>query len=193
MSTQITMDEKDWNDLKHQITVANQETATVRVELEAERARPADVRLAQAHEYIDASKAVIDYAVGNLAPEFSRNWPLESMRALASCVGIVGAVTSRDEERALIWTQFCETIVEQDRRWARSEANKAVVDEAMSPVLADFEAARLALMNDLQAEKIARKDAEQRTSAPEAVVPWAFAFVLLIVVLTTIAATLLIS
>jgi len=140
MTRTMTMDEKDYNELRDQIDAANRTTAAVRAELEAERARPVDVRLSEAHIFIDAAKEVIDYAVGNLSPEFSRGWPVEAITILAEKVAVVGAVTSRDQARALIWKGFTDSVIDFDKRWALATMAKAQLSNA--EILATAEALR---------------------------------------------------
>lgn len=134
MGGQINLDLSDYEGLKRDVEAARAETATVQRELEIERARPTDERLAQAYLVIDAAKPVIDYAIGNLSPEFSRRWPFEDLRTLAANIASVGHVTDRDKERALLWTEYVAQIIEHDRRWALGQNADARVNEILKDV-----------------------------------------------------------
>lgn len=118
MGQSITMDKSDYDGLMKQIEDARAGEAAMRDELQAERTKPLDERLAAVTEFALAAKDVIDYAVANLSPEFSRNWPVNALVTLAKHVAAFGPVTSRDHERSVIWTQYIESIRDFDRRWA---------------------------------------------------------------------------
>lgn len=113
----VTMEESEYLTLKGAVTNANQETAAVQAELERERNRSFDERLAELSKAWNASKAVIDYAVGNLSPEFSRNWPHEDLQTLAELVDKLPGATSRDAERAIIWRDFSKQVIDFEIRW----------------------------------------------------------------------------
>jgi hypothetical protein len=115
---QITLEKTEYDVLQNVIEAARQESAKARDELEAERARSFDDRLEELTKFAVAAKEVVDYAVANLNPEFSRNWPHEAMKTLADHVAKVGATGSRDQERALIWGKFRDSILDFERRWA---------------------------------------------------------------------------
>lgn len=118
MGTTITLDKSEYDALQLQITQARTNEAAMRDELLAERSRPSDERIAQLTEFNVAAKEIIDYAVANLSPEFSRGWPAQAMDTVAEGVTKFGAVSERDRERAVIWRQFSEAIRDFDRRWA---------------------------------------------------------------------------
>jgi hypothetical protein len=162
MTRTMTMDEKDYNELRDQIDAANKATAAVRAELEAERARPVDVRLSEAHIFIDAAKDVVDYAVGNLNPEFSRGWPVEAITILAEKVAVVGAVTARDQARAQIWKGFTDSVVDFDKRWALATMAKSKLSNA--EILATAEALR---EEALAEEKLAEARTAMKRPEPE--------------------------
>lgn len=118
MDAQVTISLSELDKLRAERAAAHEETANVRLELAAERARPPDEQLAQAYVFVTAAKEVVDYAVGNLSPEFSRAWPYESLRTLAQHVATIGEATTRDKERALLWNGFVDQIIERDREWS---------------------------------------------------------------------------
>ena len=111
----VNLDKSEYDTLVAAVDVARRETVAVKVELDLERSRTTDERLQAALQYVEASKTVIDYAVGNLSPEFTRNWPADAMGVLADQVVRVGPVTQRDRERAEIWALFCRDIEKYER------------------------------------------------------------------------------
>lgn len=118
MGTTITMDQSEYDALQKQIIEARNDAAKARDELLEERRKPVDERVAALTEFNVAAKEIIDYAVANLSPEFSRGWPAEAMDVVAKGVTTFGAVTSRDHERSVIWRQFADSVRDFDRRWA---------------------------------------------------------------------------
>lgn len=144
MSRQITMEELDYNELKDRIAKANNEAAAARAELEAERKRPIDDRLNAAYTFIESSKEIIDYAVGNLSPEFSRGWPVAHISTLADLVDKVGHVTSRDQGRHQVWTAFTASVVDFDQRWLLASPKPQMTNAEIVDAAAAIQAQELA-------------------------------------------------
>jgi hypothetical protein len=119
----VTMEESEYLALKAATATANTETAAVRDELERERNRSFDERLAELSKAWNASKSVVDYAVGNLSPEFSRNWPHEDLKVLSELVDKLPGATSRDGERAIIWRDFSAQVTDFELRWKMGMAS----------------------------------------------------------------------
>lgn len=132
----VNLDKSEYDNLVAATEQARQETLAVRRELEVERSKSTDERLAAATTYIEASKVVIDYAVANLSPEFSRNWPAGALETLAEHVAVIGKVTQRDRERAEIWSAFCADISKYElQRAQRGMDTPTAIDDVDDPAI----------------------------------------------------------
>jgi len=175
MDATVSISLSELDTLRATIKKARQETAQVQAELDAERARPLDERLAETYAFIQAAKEVIDFAVGNLSPEFTRNWPATHLLYLATNVDSIGAVTSRDESRAQIWTRFHTQIVDFDRRHTLAANVNTEVERRLNDV-------KLPTNQELR-ELVMRRDdtpvSTIRRSGPW-LVPWALGLLLLL-------------
>jgi hypothetical protein len=108
---QVSLELSEYQELIARVAAADLRTTVIQAELEREKATPADERLVAYIATWTAAKEIIDYAVGNLSPEFSRNWPHEALKIVAEQVGALSAA-SRDQERAIIWRDFRSSILE---------------------------------------------------------------------------------
>lgn len=106
---------------------AQMKAELLRQELEAERAKTPDERLAIAGALIEALKEIADHHCANLSPEFIRDIPSARFKIAASFVDKTVGATQRDSERAALWTERARIVDDwRDRRgtpeWAEHVA-----------------------------------------------------------------------
>lgn len=106
-----------YDKLRMDVTVAELRTAELRRELEEERAKTPDERLAIAGALIEALKEIADHHCANLDPEFIRDIPAARFAIAATYVDKAVGATQRDSERAEVWRARAKMVNDwKDRR-----------------------------------------------------------------------------
>ena len=119
---------EEYDALRAKIVDAEAKAAAIERRMIAMRAVSPNEATKQLRHAYELAKAIVDFAVANLHPEFIRGMPWEELGELAKIVEEVGG-HPRDGERAIVWRTHADMIIKYEtERQLKGKADPREVD-----------------------------------------------------------------